>query len=127
MSNFLFISFRRLYQLYTKWGDVDAYYHAAFILGILLASSVNFIVALVYYQTGNPLLSFGLFPVGMVLIIIIGIVVFYFHQNKSLYLKSNKNLPKKLTKDDWLSIVMMIIMLSTWFIAPLFYKWGSLN
>jgi len=127
LSKFLYISFGRLYQLYTKWGNVDAYYHTAFVFGILLASVVNFIIAILYYQTCNTLLKFGLFPIGTMLILIIGFVIFYFHKRKNLYVISNKNLPKKLTKDDWLSIVLMIMMFSTWFITPLFYKWGSLN
>jgi len=111
-----------MYQLYLNWGDDDAYYHTAFVIGVLLASTINFIFSIVYFWTGFPLFRFSLFPVGVFLIFIIGIVVYYFHKKRIHYIDSNVRLSKSLSKDDWIVIFTMIIMFSTWFQTPLLYK-----
>ena len=118
MNKFLDISFGLIYQFYLKYGDFDAYYHTAFVQGVLLASSINFLREMAYYFTKNPIFKFSLYPVGVMLVIVIASVVFYFHRNKNYYVDSNERLSKVLTKDDWIVIMIMGIMFSTWFITP---------
>ncbi len=110
-----------MYHLYLKWGDVDAYYHTAFVQGVLIASSINFLIALGYYYTRNSIFQFSLYPVGLLLVTVIALVVFYFHRNKKHFVDSNKRLSKVLTKDDWIVIIIMALMFSTWFITPFLY------
>jgi hypothetical protein len=119
------ISFGRIYKLYLKWGNADAYYHTAFVHGVLLASFINFLIGILYYFTGYQLFRFSLFPVGVFLAIVIGFVVFYFYRNKSYYVESTKWLSNRFTKDDWITIGLNIILFSTWFISPIVYKWGT--
>jgi len=125
MRDYLRISFGIIYRFYKRWGDADAFYHTAFVHGVLLASTVNFLISIALNMTGNPMFRFGLFPVGVVLISIIGLVIFYFHSNKDLFIESSLNYPKKRSKKEWFVIMSLLLMFSTWVLAPILYKMGA--
>lgn len=124
MSDYVIISFGRMYQFYSKWGDADAFYHTAFVHGVLVASTVNFLIAIVFNLTGCSFFRFGLYPVGIFLIIIIGMVTFYLHTQRATLLDSSLKLPRQRSRKDWHVLAFKIVMFSTWILAPVFYKIG---
>lgn len=116
-----------MYQLYIKWGDADAYYHTAFIHGVLLASFINFLIALLLLITRNPIFKFSLYPIGLILAVIIGLVVFYFHRRRThfIHLDKNPKILKNTQMDNWIVAIVVSIMLLTWILTPILYKFAT--
>ncbi len=123
--NFIEISFGRLYQLYKRYSWIDPYYSVAFVYGVLIASSINFLIALIFYYTGNKLFEFNFFPNGVILFIFVELIFYFFYKNKERYTESIKNLPRGYSRKDYLIMGIVFLMFSTWFLGPIVYKMGS--
>lgn len=124
MSRYIDSIFCTVYRLYNKWGDVDPYYSAGFTLSVLVASFFNFIISIIYFFTQWEILSFELFPVGVLLIVILISVMFYFYSKKEYFAKLIETKHKLKAKYEIISLLCLFFLFLTWFAAPFFYKWG---
>jgi hypothetical protein len=123
--SFVEISFGRLYNLYKRWSWIDPYYSVAFVYGALIASTTKFMIAVLYYLSGNDFLAFRLHPALVIFSLIIWLTYYYFHRNKVYYRKIIARLPEKYSIKDYLVMAIVVLMFSTWFISPVVYKWGA--
>lgn len=122
MNRFLDTLFFIIFSLYNKWGDFNAFTHSAIIVGVLFASTFNFLWTILFLITGNDFFEYGLYPIGIILISIILCFIYYFHRKKSMLVKfylENKN---QLNSRYVLYYFILIIMFSTWFITPFLFK-----
>lgn len=114
-----------MYQLYTKWGDLDAYYHSATIFGLILAIVFNTVCALLYYYYGLSIFMFELFPIGVISAGIIVLTIIYFHQRKDHIEELNDNSLQVYNNYKYLIPVILIISTILFLIFTQFvYKWG---
>lgn len=122
MIRFLNEAFYVVYKMYTRWEDVDAFDHSAFVIGVLIASTVNFIFTLLFIATGCEFLGFNLFPVGVILVVIIISCIYYFRKRKAslimCYESKQKSNPHK---KNLMMKITLLLMFSTWFITPFLY------
>jgi len=123
--SFVDISFGRLFNLYKRWSWIDPYYSVAFVYGVLVASSINFIFAVLYYISGHDLFAFRFYPTWLILFLFVWVIYYYFHRNKVRYREVINKLPENYSIKDYLVMGVVILMFSTWFISPVIYKWGS--
>ena len=123
MNIYINKAFARIFRIYKKWGDIDAYYHSAFILGILFASTMNLVCAILFYYLQYDFLKFDLFPVGILLILVILFTIYYFYSNKEM-IEGHVICKNKQERKNLLLDTILILMFTTWFITPFVYKMG---
>lgn len=114
--------FLKVDKYYTKDGFVDGEFSACFVTAVLLTSTLNLINAMVFYLTDIDCLRFNLYPVGVALLGVIGILTLYFVQNKRSLL-DQAEIDYSKTEHFWMH-VSILFMLSTWVLAPILYKMG---
>lgn len=124
MIRYVDLTFFLVYNLYKKWGDADPYYSTTFTLSVLVTSLINFIISITYFLTNWEILSFELFPIGLILVIILSSVMVFFYINRNHFKNIVEEINILSTKDRLMVIIFLILSFSTWFLAPFFYKWG---
>lgn len=123
MNRYINGIFFKVHRYYTKDGFVDGEFSACFVSAVLFTSTLNLLNAIVFYVTKIEVLRFNLSPVGVILLVVIGILTLYFSQNKSELLK-RADIEYSKTEHRWMNIIILF-MLSTWVLAPIMYKMGS--
>jgi hypothetical protein len=123
MNRYIKGIFLKVHRYYAKDGFVDGEFSACFVSAVLFASTLNLLNAMIFYVTKIEALRFNLSPVGVVLLVVIGILTLYFSQNKSTLLKRT-DIEYSKTEHRWMNIIILF-MLSTWVLAPIMYKMGS--
>lgn len=125
LIKYIDILFVRLYRFYSNWSEPDPFFTTSFVLSVLTASVINLLISVLYYMTDYHFLSFKLFPVGFLLIIIIFTGLYYFYKKKLYYLKLINDLTKDHSKNNSIvPILILIIMFLSWFFAPIIYRSG---
>ena len=115
--------FFRIYRIYKSWGDVDAYYHSAFVVGVLIASAINCILAVLFAKLNYKVLEFNLFTTGIFLLSIVAGFIFYFHKKKSDFESSDYDFQIS-TFEKYVINILIALFFATWIVAPIIYKSG---
>ncbi len=105
-----------------KWKDFDAFHHAAFVVGVLFASSVGFLLEILYLTTKQKYFKFELFPVGVMLLLIVVSFLCYYYPRKKILIKLYLDKNNTLDRSYLLYYILLILMFSTWFITPFLFK-----
>lgn len=125
MSKFLDTLFFIIFSLYNKWGNFNSFSHSAIIVGVLFASTLNFIWAILFLITENDFFEYGLFPIGVILIFIILCFIYYYHHRKNIlimFYSENKN---HLNRGYVGYYILLVLMSLTWFVTPFVLKLGG--
>ncbi|GEM_PF-5771942 len=122
MIKFLDTLFYIVYSIYMKWKDFDAFHHAAFVVGVLFASAVGFLLEILYLTTKQKYFKFELFPVGVMLLLIVVSFLCYYYPRKKILIKLYLDKNNTLDRSYLLYYILLILMFSTWFITPFLFK-----
>lgn len=125
MNRFLDTLFFIVFSIYNRWKDFDAFYHSAFVVGVLFSSSVNFLFELLFLTTNNEIFKFKLFPVGIVLIMIIACFVYYFYSRKNILITFYSKNKDQLNRSYMIYYIVLALMFSTWFITLFLFKFRN--
>lgn len=117
--------FVKLYAFYSKWGDKDAYFSTSMVFAVLIASTLNFFNAIVYYITELEILQFSLNPVGICLLSVIVLLTAYFEFDKTTFLQAIEDAEGYTNKQHAGTNIVLLFMFSTWILAPIIYKLGQ--
>lgn len=118
--------FCHVYKQYSKWNNIDPYDHSAFVVGVLIASLLNCINAVLFNLLKKEVFKFNLSTTGIFLLLIVILFIFYFHRRKQDLESCNKK--SILTKFERGVInILILMMLASWFITPILYKVGLNN
>lgn len=123
-SRLIDILFISIYKLYDKWGELDLFFTSVFVLGALVVSTLNFILACIFYFTLWETLDFKLVPNAVILGLFLILFIWWMYSRKEHFLKIASNPPSYYKRNRILSYIILVFMFSTWFLAPMFYKWG---
>lgn len=111
----------KVHRYYTKDGFVDGEFSACFVSAVLFTSTLNLLNAIVFYVTKIETLRFNLSPVGVILLVVIGILTLYFSRNKNELLK-RADIEYSKTEHRWMNIIIFLCLaLGYW--HPLYIKW----
>lgn len=125
MSKFLDVLFFIVFFIYNKWKDSDAFYHSAFIVGVLFASTVSFLLEVLFLITRSTYFKIG-YPLGSVIFfLIIVYFIYYYHRRKNIlitFYTENKN---QLNIGYMMYYIVLALMFSTWFVTPFLFKLGN--
>lgn len=122
----LFRLFSILYSFYGRWGEPDPFDRSAISLSILFAFSANFLISIIYYFSGWQILSFNLWPVGIILLLIMGIFVYLIYSKKEEYLRKVSSINNSKIK-DWVGLVVLLTLFIMGWIAIEVYRIGNLR
>ncbi len=114
--------FLNIYYFYKNWGDKDAYYHTAFIIGAFLASVINILIALVYKASRYELFEFHPLRTGILLLLIVSVVIYYFHRKKKDILTEARDVKKLGLFNNIVIVGFFILTLGIWITAAYIYK-----
>lgn len=118
MTKFLDNLFYIIYSLYTKWKDFDAFYHSAFVVGVLFASSFTFLLKL-FFITKNKIFDFELLYMYAMWFSIIAIFIYYYYRRKNKLIDFYSKNKGQLNRNYILYYIVLVLMFSTWFLTPI--------
>lgn len=119
MNDFLDKLFFVIYSIYTKWKDFDAFYHSAFVVGVLFASLCTFLSIILYKITENKVFYLEGTTLYILWLSIIGIFIFYYYHRKEILIKFYSE--NQLNRNFLIYYLILGLMFSTWFITPFLF------
>lgn len=119
MNNFLNKLFFVIYSIYTRLKDFDAFYHSAFVVGVLFASFCTFLSIILYKITENKVFYLKGITLYILWFSIIGVFIFYYYRRKETLIAFYSE--NQLNHNFLLYYLILGLMFSTWFITPFLY------
>jgi|SRR5690554_1862560 len=119
MSKFLYKLFFVIYSIYSRWKDFDAFYHSAFIIGVLFASLFTFLSIVLYKITEDKMFYLEGITLYTLWFSVIGIFIFYYYRRKEILIKFYSE--NQLDNSFLIYYLILGLIFLTWFITPFLY------
>lgn len=110
-----------VFSIYNRWRDFDAFYHSAFIVGVLFASTVNFLIKLLFVTTKNEFFDLELPMLYVIWISIIGCITYYYYRRKGILTEFYSKNRDQLNRNYIPYYIILVLMFLTWF-SPIMFR-----
>ena len=124
MHKFILVSLNKISNLYTFFGDNDKESTACYIFALISVSFINFLISVLYLNTGNELFRFNLYPMGVILLVLLILFTIVLHVKYLGEISKSSTSSYNSKIINFMNNLFLLFMTSTWVLAPILYKIG---